>query len=152
MVDLARLPEVERIHLERIPCPDHDPTPLADGPALNRRRVAIITTAGLIRRGDEPFTADGEFRIIPAETEPGDLVMSHSSVNFDRSGFQQDLNVVYPVDRLNELVADGFVGSSADYHYSFMGATPADKIAIAAEGIVGTLKADNVDAVCLAPV
>ncbi len=39
--------------------------------------------------------------------------MSHISVNFDRTGFQQDLNTVFPIDRLRELVADGEVGSMA---------------------------------------
>lgn len=152
MVDLARLPDVERIHLEKIPCPEFDPTPLVSGPALSERRVALVTTAGLARRGDAPFGADGEYRILPTDTAAGDLVMSHSSVNFDRTGFQQDINVVYPLDRLQELVEEGVVGSIADYHYSFMGATPVDKIAEAAEGIVSALKGDRVDAVCLAPV
>lgn len=27
--------------------------------------------------------------------------MSHLSINFDRTGFQQDINVVFPIDRLN---------------------------------------------------
>jgi D-proline reductase (dithiol) PrdB len=51
--------------------------------------------------------------------------MSHISVNFDRTGFHQDLNVVFPINRLGELVADGTVGSMASVHYSFMGAFPA---------------------------
>ena len=49
--------------------------------------------------------------------------MSHISTNFDRTGFQQDINVVFPVDRLRELAARGTIGSVADFHYSFMGAT-----------------------------
>jgi D-proline reductase (dithiol) PrdB len=152
MVDLARLPDAERIHLEKIPCPEMAPTPLADGPALSERRVAIVTTAGLARRGDAPFGSDGEYRILPTDAPAGDIVMSHSSVNFDRTGFQQDINVVYPLDRLRELADDGVIGSVAAYHYSFMGATPVDKIATAAEGIVAALRGDKVDAVCFAPV
>ena len=35
-----------------------------------------------------------------------ELVMSHSSVNFDRTGFQQDINIVFPVDRLRDLEAE----------------------------------------------
>jgi D-proline reductase (dithiol) PrdB len=52
-----------------------------------------------------------------------DLVMSHTSTNFDRTGFQQDWNVVFPLDRLRELTDQGLIGSIADFHYSFMGAT-----------------------------
>lgn len=51
-----------------------------------------------------------------------DLTLAHASVNFDRSRFAADLNVVYPVDRLDELVARGRVGSVATHHLSFMGA------------------------------
>ena len=81
---------------------------------LAERRVAIISTAGLHKRGDRPFRpGDGSYRVIPAETPANALVMSHISVNFDRTGFQQDLNVVFPIDRLRELVADGTVGSMA---------------------------------------
>ena len=49
--------------------------------------------------------------------------MSHISVNYDRSGFQEDINVVFPIDRLRELEADGTIGSISDFHYSFMGAS-----------------------------
>ena len=122
---LNEMPEVEAVHLRRVECPTYDDTPLLPGKRLNERRVAIISTAGLHKRGDRPFRpGDGSYRVIPAETAANELVMSHISVNFDRTGFQQDLNVVFPIDRLRELVADGEVGSMASVHYSFMGAFP----------------------------
>ena len=40
---------------------------------------------------------------IPGDASAADLVMSHASVNFDRSGFQSDWNVVFPLDRLRDL-------------------------------------------------
>ncbi len=49
--------------------------------------------------------------------------MSHISVNVDRSGFQQDFNVVFPVLRLKDMAADGEIGLVADFGYSFMNAT-----------------------------
>jgi D-proline reductase (dithiol) PrdB len=107
---LSELPEVEAKHLSttRIVCPTYDDTPLLPGKPLAERRVAIISTAGLHKRGDRAFDRDdGSYRVIPAETPASDLVMSHVSVNFDRTGFQQDHNVVFPIDRLRELVADG---------------------------------------------
>jgi hypothetical protein len=42
---------------------------------------------------------------------------------FDRTGLQEDWNVAFPIDRLRELAAEGTIGSMADTHYSFMGAT-----------------------------
>ena len=122
---LSDMPDVEANHLRRIECPTYDDTPLLPGKPLAQRRVAIISTAGLHKRADRPFRpGDGSYRVIPAETAAGELVMSHISVNFDRTGFQQDLNVVFPIDRLRELVADRVVGSMASVHYSFMGAFP----------------------------
>ena len=122
---LSEMPEVEARHLspDRVVCPTYDDTPLLPGKPLAERRVAIISTAGLHKRGDRPFRpGDGSYRVIPAETRASELVMSHISVNFDRTGFQQDVNVAFPIDRLRELAADGTVGSMAAVHYSFMGA------------------------------
>ena len=111
---LTDMPEAEALHLRRIECPTYDDTPLLAGKPLAERRVAIVTTAGLHRRGDRPFRpGDGSYRVIAADTPANALVMSHISVNFDRTGFQQDLNTVFPIDRLRELVSDGTVGSMA---------------------------------------
>ena len=152
---LSELPEVEAKHLslDRIICPTYDPTPLLSGKPLAQRRVAIISTAGLHKRGDRPFQpGDGSYRVIPAETPAADLVMSHISVNFDRTGFQQDSNVVFPIDRLRELVADGTVGSMAELPYSFRGAFPPEAAEPHAKHLAGLLKADKVDAALLVPV
>ena len=150
---LDDMPEVEANHLRRIECPIYEDTPLLDGSPLAERRVVIISTAGLHRRGDRPFRpGDGSYRVIPAETPARELVMSHISGNFDRTGFQRDSNVVLPIDRLRELVADGVVGSMASVHYSFMGAFPPDAAKPHAQHLAGLLKADKVDAALLVPV
>lgn len=150
---LSDLPEGEASHLRRIECPTYDDTPALAGAPLGARRVALISTAGLHRRGDRPFQpGDGSYRIIPGATPAGELVMSHISVNFDRTGFQQDLNVVFPIDRLRELADDGVVGSLASVHYSFMGAFPPAAAEPHARHLAGLLKADQVDAALLVPV
>ncbi len=150
---LSEMPEVEAMHLRRIECPTYDDTPLLPGKPLSQRRVVLITTAGLHKRGDRPFRpGDGSYRVIPAETAANELLMSHISVNFDRTGFQQDLNVVFPIDRLRALAADGTVGSMASVHYSFMGAFPPAAAEPHAQHLAGLLKADKVDAALLVPV
>jgi D-proline reductase (dithiol) PrdB len=79
--------------------------------------------------------------------------MSHTSVNFDRSGFQVDWNVAFPLDRLRELGRNGLIGSVAEYHYSFMGAvSPVTRYEPKARELAGLLKQDQVDAVLLSPV
>lgn len=129
--------------------------PWVTGPPLDGRRVAIVTTSGIHRAGDTPY-ADGaaasEYRVIPADTRARDLVMSHLSSNFDRTGFQQDANVAFPIDRLKELAADGVIGSVADFHYAFMGATRLPGLEPKARQVAGLLKRDAVDAVLLTPV
>ena len=128
--------------------------PWVAGPALNKRRVALVTSAGIHRSDDQPFTdkTAAEYRIIPGSVKASELVMSHLSSNFDRSGFQQDINVVFPIDRLKELVAEGIVGSVAEYHYAFNGSTPTLQLEPRARQLAGLLKKDGVDAVLLTPV
>ncbi len=89
---------------------------------LAKATIAIVTTAGIHRRGDEMFSGMGDqsFRVIDASER--DLLSSHMSPNFDLSGFAADLNVVYPIDRLRELQAEGVVGALSPVNLSFMGA------------------------------
>src|SRR5262249_10351395 len=107
---LRELPDAEARHLANIKCPTYEDTPLVAGKPLAERRVVLISTAGLHARGDRPFhPGEASYRLVPAATSAAELLMSHTSVNFDRTGFQQDLNVVMPVDRLRELAAEGAV-------------------------------------------
>ncbi|NQV40702.1 MAG: selenoprotein B glycine/betaine/sarcosine/D-proline reductase [Nitrosopumilus sp.] len=154
MVRLSDLAEIEANMLRAIPCEPFDTEPWVSGPPLRERRVAIVTTAGLHRRGEQNFTvSDASYRVVPGDVAGSDLVMSHISVNFDRSGFQQDVNVVFPIDRLRELERVGEIGSLANFHYSFMGAAgrPHDFEPTARE-VAGLLKEDGVNAVLLCPV
>lgn len=158
MARLADLSEHEREHLLHLrdQAPRFDTQPCVSGPPVSRRRVALVSTAGLHRRGDPPFTGGAgatEYRVIPGDTPGGELVMSHISVNFDRSGFRRDLNLVFPIDRLREMAADGEIGSVADFHYSFMGAPfPPTRFEAKARELARLLARDGVDAAVLLPV
>ncbi len=154
MVRLSDLPKTDQKHLLAKECPPFESQPWVTGPPLSERRVALITTAGLQRRGETSFDfSDTSYRVIPNDVNTQDLLMSHVSVNFDRTGFQQDINVVFPIDRLKELEAAGTIGSIAKFHYAFMGAGshPHDYEKTARE-VAGFLKQDQVDAVFLTPV
>lgn len=153
MARLESIPEPLRSHIAALACPTFETTPWREGPPLAQRRVAIVSTAGLHVRGDRPFGVfSGDYRVIPGDVRAGDLVMSHISANFDRSGFQQDWNVVFPIDRLRELVQEKAIGSVADFHYSFMGATDPAEMEGAARDLAGLLKRDGVSALLLVPV
>lgn len=150
---LSDLPEAERVHLEGIKCQSLSGRPWVGGVPLARRRVAIISTAGLQVRDDRSFSyGDADYRVIPGDVEAEDIVMSHVSVNFDRTGFQQDLNVVFPIDRLKELASAGEIGSVAAFHYSFMGAMDPNNAKASVDVLSKHLHNDAVDAICLVPV
>lgn len=153
MVRMSDLVEAEQKHLTELPCPTFDTSPWVAAPALQDSRVAVISTAGLQLRNDRPFARqDADYRVFHRDTPANDIVMSHISVNFDRTGYQQDLNVVFPTERLAELADEGVIDSLADYNYSFMGATDPEDMAPLVRKIAGFLKEDQVNAVLLAPV
>ena len=153
MTRLTDLPPAMAKRLSELECPDFTSRPWVTGPALSRRRVAVVSSAGLVVRGEDPFRGrDADYRAIPSGTAPNDVLMSHISVNYDRTGFQEDRNVVFPIDRLRELAAEGTIGSVAETHYSFMGATDPIQMEPYARELADQLKSDQVDAVILSPV
>ena len=87
MARLDRLPEPMRSHLANLPCPSFNEYPWVNGPALKRRRVSIISTAGLHRRGDRPFEgATGDYRVIPGDIDPKDLKAFYFEAAISRPG------------------------------------------------------------------
>jgi D-proline reductase (dithiol) PrdB len=153
MARLTDLPPAVAKRYAELECPDFATTPWVAGPPLAERRVAIVSSAGLVVRGEKPFRGrDADYRVIPSATRPDQLLLSHISINLDRTGFQEDWNVVFPLDRLNELAAEGEIGSVAATHYSFMGATDPVQMEGHAREVAGLLKEDQVDAVILSPI
>ena len=124
------------------------PRPLAES------KIALVTSSAIHLRADPAFRPmEHGFRTIPAGVDFAELAQSHVSANFDRAGFQLDPNVVFPLERLRELVDQGAVGSIADRHYSFVGAQ-ADMNSLEDVGLeIGRLmKQEGVDAALLIPV
>ncbi|MCH8197530.1 MAG: selenoprotein B glycine/betaine/sarcosine/D-proline reductase [Proteobacteria bacterium] len=154
MVRLSDLPDYEASHLLAKRCPPFKTQPWVKGPALKERRLGVVTTAGVHSPGERTFNfIDASYRVIAGDIDGSDLLMSHTSVNFDRSGFQQDVNVVFPIDRLRELEAAGEIGSLARFHYTFMSAgSQAEDFEPGAREVAGLLKEDQVNAVLLCPV
>ena len=153
MARMTDLPKATQTNMTNLECPRFETTPFVSGPPLAERRVAVVTSAGLVRRGERPFVSgDVDYRVLPADTPASEILMSHVSVNFDRTAFQRDINVVFPLDRLRAMAAAGAIGSLAATHYSFMGATDPRGMEANARAVAGRLKSDRVDAVLLTPV
>jgi D-proline reductase (dithiol) PrdB len=121
---------------------------------LSQARVAIVTTAGFHGPGGGTWREGQGF--VAFASDDRQLTLAHASTNFDRTGLVADLNVVYPADRLEEMAAEGVIGSVAAQHLSFMGAQP-DHVLETLRLDTGPqaaelLRADGVDVVLLTPV
>ena len=144
-------PELRRF-LEDWDVPPIPGRPWVKPPPAGERRLALVSSAGLRRKGDRGFEAEAsDYRVIPQDAA-GDLVMDHLSTSHDRSGFQEDVNTVFPLERLAELVAEGELGALAAHHYSFMGATDPRAMEASARDLAGIMKREGVNCVLLAPV
>jgi len=96
-------------------------------------------------------TGDPSYREIPADVTWDSLRLSH--VGYDTRKVSQDINCVFPLQRLQELEAEGRVGSLNHRHFSFMGYIPIVDVLLQRTGpeVAGKLRADGVDLVVLAP-
>lgn len=96
-------------------------TPL-DRP-LQELTVALVTTAGVHRRTDEPFNLEGDerFYVFPGDVPTAELRVTHS--HYDHSEADRDINCVFPLDRLRELAAEGFIKAVSNKHVGMMGFT-----------------------------
>ena len=143
-----------RANASRFGAIDHDATPWISPPPLAESTICLITSAALHRRDDVPFRfGDSGYRLIPDDVDPADLVQSQVSVNFDRTHFQRDLNVVLPIDRLRELCDAGEIGAVSPVHFSVQGASPnALTFEASVADMANRMRELGVDAAMLAPV
>lgn len=90
---------------------------------LKETVFALVTTAGVHLRDQEAFDliGDNSWRIIPGDVESGQLMVTHE--HYDHRDADADINVVFPIDRLRELAAEGIIAGVSDKHLGFMGYT-----------------------------
>jgi D-proline reductase (dithiol) PrdB len=124
---------------------------MATAPPLSEATVAIVTTSALTRPGDPWQAQSHEFRIVDLD-DP--VIMGHDSTNLDRVGFAADRNVVFPIDRLREMEAEGCIGRVAPRHLAFLGSTFDLSTFVLDTGPAAAkvLQDDGVDVVLLTPV
>ncbi|MDH4065488.1 MAG: glycine/betaine/sarcosine/D-proline family reductase selenoprotein B [Acidobacteriota bacterium] len=154
------LPLKYRLLLKAYPWRRTQPVPRAElRRPLSRASVGLVTTAGLVPPGAEPFDlgrrgGDPTFRVLSAETPPRALTVYHRSDSFDREALAEDSNVVYPTDVLARFAAEGRIGRLAPRHLSFMGSITAPLRLIREEAprAVEVFTNDQVDVALLVPV
>ncbi len=140
---------------------DHIPwTPLKK--PLSQCRIALLSTAGISMKGGAPFDMERErqnplwgdpsFRTILNGATEADVDINHIHINTQHA--YQDLNVALPLQRFQELVGCGEIGSLAPTHYSIMGynTDPTEQVCISAPQIAESMQREEVDVAFLVPV
>lgn len=137
-----------------------DPVPWTRlGRPLADCRVGIVTSAGFVGPGQEPFDesfkgGDPSYRVLDGELAATELREFHRSESFDHSGLEEDPELVYPRDCLRELAEEGKIGSVAPRHLSFMGSitAPGRLVRRTAPEAAEVFVEDEVDVALLVPV
>lgn len=120
--------------------------------------IALVTTAGVHLKSQEPFDmedpdGDPSFRRIPTDTPRADLTITHKY--YDHSAADRDINVVLPLDRMRELLAEKRIGGIAPFAYGFMGHIDGPHLTTLMERtgpeVARRLKEDRADVVILTP-
>jgi D-proline reductase (dithiol) PrdB len=131
-------------------------TPFTKG--LENSKFAIVTTAGVHLKDQTPFDmkdheGDPTWRELPTDTPKENYKITHDYYNHKDA--DRDINIVYPIDRMKELVDAGFIGGLARTHYGFMGHIDGRHIPtlinVTAPEVLRRLKEEGVDAVLLTP-
>jgi D-proline reductase (dithiol) PrdB len=86
--------------------------------------VALVSSTGVYLEGQEPYSGNGDesYRVIPGDAESARLRFKHG--HYDTSDAERDPNAVFPLDRLRELAAAGFIQRVANKHIGFKGYSP----------------------------
>jgi hypothetical protein len=137
-----------------LPAPEFEHLAFTSPPPLSEATVALVTTAGLMRPGEEWHPQEGSTGFKVLRRDERDLVVGHQSTNFDRTGIAADRNVAFPIDRVEEFAADGVIGAVARQHLSFTGPIMDLTTLVVDSGpaAAALLHGDGVDVVLLTPV
>ncbi|SHI88211.1 D-proline reductase (dithiol), PrdB protein [Clostridium magnum DSM 2767] len=84
-------------------------------------KVALATAAGVHLKSDKRFNLAGDFtfRTVPGDAPSSELMVSHGG--YDNGDVNKDINCMFPIDRLKELAAAGYIKEVAETHIGFMG-------------------------------
>ena len=124
---------------------------------LVEQTIALVTSGGLyLKDSQAPFNTtsihgDPSFREIPKSARQEDYGIAHA--HYDHSLAEQDINVIFPLERLIELEREEVIGRVAETHYSFSYVN--DIVTLLTESVpqlLQKLKATAVDILLLVPV
>lgn len=128
---------------------------------LRQITLGLVTSAGISLKSDPPFDMEREkrepiwgdrsYRRIPRGITEKDINVNHLHIN--TNWIKQDMNVMLPLQRMEEFEKEGVIGRLAPTAYSFYGFQwqNTDFLIEAIEPISKSLKEEGADAVLLTP-
>ena len=123
---------------------------------LSESRLTFVSTAGVQPKNSMPFdtvhpVGDYTFRRVPSDSKPTDLEIHQ--LKYPTVGAKLDLNVIFPIERLQELAKEKVVGGLTTNFFSFIGYNmDAERLEkTLAETIADAVEAEKPDAALLAP-
>ena len=123
---------------------------------LSESRLTFVSTAGVQPKNSLPFDTvhpigDYTFRRVPSDSKPTDLEIHQ--LKYPTLGVKRDLNVIFPIERLQELAKEKVIGGLTTNFFSFIGYNmDAERLEqTLAEDIADAVEAEKPDAALLAP-
>ncbi|MEP6922393.1 MAG: glycine/sarcosine/betaine reductase selenoprotein B family protein [bacterium] len=123
---------------------------------LSQTRLTFVSSAGIQPKGTLPFdvvhpVGDFSFRRVPSTSKVSDLEIHQ--IKYPTTGALKDLNVIFPIERLQELSAEHVIGELTPNFFSFIGyqMDPARFERTLAEEIADAVVAEGADAALLCP-
>jgi D-proline reductase (dithiol) PrdB len=134
-------------------------TPLSK--PLKEATIALITSAGISIKSDQPFDMEREkreplwgdptYRTLPKGTTEKDIQIHHLHIN--PNPILRDINVILPLSRMAEFEKEGTIGRLAPTAYSFYGFQweSEEFLSRGIEPMSKRMRQEGVDAVLLTP-
>jgi hypothetical protein len=110
---MAQAGEVKPLELSRYCVPF---TPFKG--KLEDTTICLVSTAAVRGKDDTPFVVDGDtsWRVVSGDAEAKDL--RYDDTHYDHACVDQDLNCVFPIDRLRELHVEKRILGLTSRHFS----------------------------------
>jgi len=91
---------------------------------LAEARLVMISSCGVHLTSDRPLDVchpfgDFGFRRVPSDAAPADLTIHQ--LKYPHDDADRDINVVFPIERLQEMVREGALGGLTPNFFSFIG-------------------------------
>jgi len=123
---------------------------------LSQTRLTFVSSAGVQPKGTMPFdvvhpVGDYSFRRVPSTAKIRELEIHQ--IKYPTSGALKDLNVIFPIERLQELASEGVIGGLTPNLFSFIGyqMDPPTFERTLAKDIADAVVADGAEAALLCP-